>query len=248
MDAKTLDGKVALVTGSGRGMGRSIAKALAGSGAQVALSARTESELSAVQTEIESTGGQATCIPGDIGLETYSVDLVARTVARFGRLDILVNNAGIGAGGPWATTRTEDWDHVLAVNTRAPFILCREAIPHLKKQGRGYIINILSIGGVLCYENYGIYAVSKNALRALTITLSKDLRKDNIRVHAISMGAVDTPLLQSGLQSRPDIDPSKLVQPEEIADLVLFLVTWKGNGVIDEINIRRPDASYWAAL
>ena len=248
MDAKTLDGKVALVTGSGRGMGRSIAKALAGSGAQVALSARTESELSAVQTEIESTGGQATCIPGDIGWETYSVDLVARTVARFGRLDILVNNAGIGAGGPWATTRTEDWDHVLAVNTRAPFILCREAIPHLKKQGRGYIINILSIGGVLCYENYGIYAVSKNALRALTITLSKDLRKDNIRVHAISMGAVDTPLLQSGLQSRPDIDPSKLVQPEEIADLVLFLVTWKGNGVIDEINIRRPDASYWAAL
>lgn len=248
LEAKKLEGKVALVTGSGRGMGRRIAIALASCGAQVTLSARTESELNAVQAEIESNGGRAISIPGDISVESHSIDLVAKTVASFGRLDILVNNAGIGAGGPWATTRTEDWDHVLAVNTRAPFILCREAIPHLQKQGRGHIINILSIGGVLCYENYGIYAVSKNALRALTITLSKDLRKDNIRVHAINMGAVDTPLLQKGLRTRPDIDPAKLVQPEEIAELVLFLVNWKGNGVIDEINIRRPDATYWAAL
>jgi 3-oxoacyl-[acyl-carrier protein] reductase len=229
-------------------MGRSIAKALAANGALVGLSSRTESELRAVQAEIEREGGQAITIPGDIGDETHSIDLVARIVAHFGRLDILVNNAGIGAGGPWATTNTQDYDRVLAVNVRAPFIICREAIPHLKKQGRGHIINILSIGGVLCYENYGTYAVSKNALRALTITLSKDLRKDNIRVHAISMGAVDTPLLQKGLQTRPDIDPSKLVRPEEIADLVVFLVTWRGNGVIDEINIRRPDAHYWAAL
>jgi 3-oxoacyl-[acyl-carrier protein] reductase len=248
MKEKPLEGKVALVTGSGRGIGRSIALALAHCGAGVALSARTESQLKDVQDEIESSGGAAVSIPGDLGLESYTVKLVAKTVSYFGRLDILVNNAGIGAGGPWAITRTEDWDHVLTVNARAPFILCREAIPYLKKQGKGYIINILSIGGVLCYENYGIYSVSKNALRALTITLSKVLRKDNIRVHAISMGAVDTPLMRQGLETRPDIDPAKLVQPEEIAELVLFLVTWKGNGVIDEINIRRPDASYWAAL
>jgi 3-oxoacyl-[acyl-carrier protein] reductase len=229
-------------------MGRSIALALAREGAQVFLSARTVSELRAVQDEIVSVGGQAEFIPGDIAEETYAIRLVAATVARFGGLDILVNNAGIGAGGPWAGTRTEDWDHVLAVNARAPFILCREAIPQLKLRGRGHIINILSIGGVLGYENYGIYSVSKNALRALTITLSKELRKEGIGVHAISMGAVDTPMLRQGLEMRPDIDPANLIQPEEIADLVLFLVTWKGNGVIDEINIRRPDASYWAAL
>ncbi len=98
MEAKQLEGKVALVTGSGRGMGRSIALALAASGAKVALSARTESELLAVQAEIESNGGVATSIPGDIGVESNSIDLVARTVAHFGRLDILVNNAGIGGG------------------------------------------------------------------------------------------------------------------------------------------------------
>lgn len=248
METRLLEGKVALVTGAGRGMGRSIAMALARCGAQVALAARTESELQVVQAEIEIDGGRAICIPGDISEENHSIDLVKKTVAEFGRLDILVNNAGIGAGGAWATTSTEDWDHVLAVNARAPFILCREAIPHLKKMGGGHIINILSIGGVLGYENYGVYAVSKNALRAMTITLSKELRKDHIRVHAISMGAVDTPLLRPGLKLRPDIDPAKLIQPDEIADLVIFLVTWKGNGVIDEINIRRPDAPYWAAV
>jgi 3-oxoacyl-[acyl-carrier protein] reductase len=248
METKPLAGKVALVTGSGRGMGRSIAVALAREGVQVFLSARTESELRAVQGEIESNRGQADFIPGDLVKETYTIQLVAATVARFGGLDILVNNAGIGSGGPWAVTKTEDWDHILAVNARAPFILCREAIPHLKLRGRGHIINILSIGGVLGYENYGIYSVSKNALRALTITLSKELRKENIHVHAISMGAVDTPLMRRGLETRPDIDPAKMIQPEEIAELVLFLVTWKGNGVIDEINIRRPDSSYWAAL
>ncbi len=248
MESKLLEGKVALVTGSGRGMGRSIALGLARCGASVALSARTESQLESVRTEVENFGGKAACFPGDLSQENYTLNLVANAAAYFGRRDILVNNAGIGAGGPWATTRTIVWDQVLAVNARAPFILCREAIPFLKKQEKGYIINILSIGGVLCYENYGIYSVSKNALRALTITLSKDLRKDNIWVHAISMGGVDTPLMRLGLQTRPDIDPAKLVQPEEIADLVVFLVTWKGNGVIDEINIRRPDATYWAAL
>jgi 3-oxoacyl-[acyl-carrier protein] reductase len=248
MQVQTLEGKVALVTGSGRGMGRSIAVALAEHGARVVLSARTECELRNVKAEIESIGGQAIYVPSDIGVEANSIALIAQTIRTFGRLDILINNAGIGAGGSWETAHTEDWDHVMAVNVRAPFILCREAIPHMKKLSRSYIINILSIGGVLCYDHYDIYAVSKNALRALTITLSKDLRKDNIRVHAISMGAVDTPLLRSGLTTRPDIDPSQLIQPEEIAELVLFLVTWQGNGVIDEINIRRPDAPYWAAL
>ncbi len=229
-------------------MGRSIALSLARNGCRVALAARTESQLLEVRAEIENEGGVAICFPGDISIEKHAISIVRETAAQLGRLDILVNNAGMPAGGPWETTSTEDWDRVVGLNARAPFILCREVIPYLQKQGGGFIFNILSIGGVLCYENYGTYSVSKNALRALTITLSKELRKDNIRVHAISMGAVDTPMLRMGLDFRPDIDPSKLIQPEEIADIVLFLLGWKGNGVIDEVNIRRPDASYWAAF
>ena len=246
MDKKVLKGKVALVTGSGRGIGRSIALALAREGATLALAARTEGELRSVQVEIEGLDGEAGCFPTDLGEEAQTVALVRDTIARFGKLDILVNNAGVGGRGPWEQINTKRWDSVMAVNARGPFVLCREAIPYLRRQGGGYIINILSIGGVEGYKGYGVYSVSKNALRALTITLSKELRKDNIRVHAISMGAVDTPLMRKGLDRRLDIDPAKMILPEEIADLVLFLVTWKGNGVIDEIHIRRPDAPYWA--
>jgi 3-oxoacyl-[acyl-carrier protein] reductase len=246
MDEKTLYGKVAIITGAGRGMGRSIALALARKGARLALAARTEKQLLAVQAEIEDLGGEAACFPTDVGNETQALSLVRNAVAHFGKLDILVNNAGIGGKGLWEKTGSEKWDAVMAVNARGPFLLCREAIPHMKRQGGGYIINILSIGGVEGYEGYGIYSVSKNALRALTVTLSKELRRDNIRVHAISMGAVDTPLMRQGLGQRPDIDPARLIQPEEIAELVVFLVTRKGNGIIDEVRIRRPDASYWA--
>ena len=246
MDEAVLQGKIAIITGAGRGMGRSIALALARRGARLSLAARTEKQLLSVQAEIADLGGEAACFPTDMGDEGQVLSLVRNTVARFGKLDILVNNAGIGGKGPWEKTAAEKWDSVLAVNARGPFLLCREAIPHLKKQGGGYIINILSIGGVEGYEGYGVYSVSKNALRALTVTLSKELRRDNIRVHAISMGAVDTPLMHQGLSDRPDIDPARLIQPEEIAELVVFLVTWRGNGIIDEIRIRRPDAAYWA--
>jgi 3-oxoacyl-[acyl-carrier protein] reductase len=246
MDDKVLQGQVGIITGAGRGIGRSIALALARKGVRLALAARTEAQVQTVKVEIEGLGGEAACFPTDVGNEAHALALVRDTVAHFGKLDMLVNNAGIGGRGPWEQTATEKWDSVMAVNARGPYLLCREAIPHLKRQGGGYIINILSIGGVQGYEGYGIYSVSKNALRALTITLSKELRRDNIRVHALSMGAVDTPLMRQGLGGRPDIDPSRLIQPEEIAELVLFLVTWKGNGIIDEIHIRRPDASYWA--
>lgn len=245
MDSK-LTGKVAIVTGAGRGMGYSIALNLAQNGAKVALASRTTAELEALQAVIEAFNGEAASFMTDVSDEAQCIALVQSTIARFGRLDILVNNAGIGAGGPWENTKTETWEQVMAINARGPFIICREAIPHLKKEGGGHIINILSIGGVQCYENYGIYSASKNALRAFTVTLSKDLRKDNIRVHAISMGAVDTPLMRRGLSHRPELDIPKLIQPQDIADIVLFLVTWRGVGVIDEINIRRPDASYWA--
>jgi 3-oxoacyl-[acyl-carrier protein] reductase len=246
MEANSLADKVAVVTGAGRGIGRSVALGLVGRGAKVSLASRTEAELQSVQREIELLDGEAVCLPTDVGIESEAVALIAQTVDHYGGLDILVNNAGIGGRGPWETMSTEVWDHVIAVNARGPFVLSREAIPHLRRRGGGHIVNILSIGGIRCYEGYGIYSVSKNALRALTITLSKELRDDNIQVHGISMGGVDTPLFRKGLDQRPDVDVARLIQPEEIADIIVFLVTRPGNGVIDEINIRRPDAAYWA--
>jgi 3-oxoacyl-[acyl-carrier protein] reductase len=242
----SLSGKTALVTGAAQGIGRDIALGLAADGADVAICDVNLEAAQKTAADIEATGRRSLAVKANVASSGDVNAMVEQVIQAFGRLDILVNNAGIGGRGPWEQTPTEKWDSVMAVNARGPYVLCRESIPHLRRQGGGYIINILSIGGVQGYEGYGVYSVSKNALRALTITLSKELRRDNIRVHAISMGAVDTPLMRHGLGRRPDIDPARLIQPEEIAELVLFLVTWKGNGIIDEIHIRRPDASYWA--
>ncbi|MFO7902551.1 MAG: SDR family NAD(P)-dependent oxidoreductase [Planctomycetota bacterium] len=243
MRESNLEGKVAIITGAGRGIGRSIAHALAGKGVRVALAARSAEELERVREEIEAAGGRASCFPADISDEQQAVALVQNTVDRYRRLDILVNNAGTGAFGPLAETTTEQWDHLMRVNARGPFILCREAIPHLREQERSYIVNISSVVGVKGYENQSAYSASKHALMGMTKALAREVREQGIRIHAICPGGVDTRLVT---RARPDLDPSVLMQAEEIADAVLFLVTRDGNAVIDEIHLRRESSTPWA--
>ena len=242
MHDKPLEGKVAIVTGSGRGIGRSIALTLARSGARVSLAARTEAQLEAVRAEIEAFGGQAVGFPTDITREEEVVSLVRNTVERFGRLDILVNNAAVGVFEALVETTTEQWDHLFAVNARGPFLLCREAIPYLKQQEQAFIINISSVVGVKGYANQAAYSASKHALMGMTSALAKEVHEDGIRVHAVCPGGVDTRLIA---QARPDLDRSVLMQTQEIADIVLFLVTRQGNAVIDEIHVRRSASTPW---
>lgn len=243
MPPQQLTDKVALVTGAGRGIGRVIALTLAHHGARLALAARTGAEIESVRAEIEAVDGEAAAFPTDITHEPEVIALVRATIERFGRLDILVNNAGIGAFGPLAETSTEAWDRIMAVNARGPFMLCREAIRYLKQQEISFIVNINSVVGYKGYPDQAAYGASKHALLGMTKALAKEVQPDGIRVHSINPGGTDTELIG---RARPDLDRSVLMQPQEIADILLFLVTRRGNAVIDEINVHRAASTPWA--
>jgi 3-oxoacyl-[acyl-carrier protein] reductase len=240
---KPLRGRVAIVTGAGRGVGRAIALELARAGAVVSLAARTGPELVAVGDEISALGGASSAFAADVSEEAQMVALVGRTVERWGRLDVVVNNAGIGIFGPLEHYATEDWDRVMAVNARGPFIVCREAIPHLRRHPPSYIVNISSVVGIKGYANQAAYSASKHALMGMTKALARELQADGVRVHAICPGGIDTTMAGD---ARPDLDRSVLMQPQEIAETVLFLVTRRGNAVIDGIQLRRAASTPWA--
>jgi len=240
--AKQLASKVAIVTGASRGIGRAISVALAQEAATVVLAARSIQKLQETADKVTEAGGKAEIVVTELTEEESIKNLVKTTSEKFSRLDILVNNAGVTHSAKLEQTATEDWERCMQVNARAPFILCREALPLLKKSQAGYIINIASVVGVKGYPLQSAYTSSKHALRGMTISLSEELKGSNIRVHLLCPGGVDTDLVQ---KVRPDIKKVELMQPEEIAELVLYLVTHKGNAVIDELHIRRATSTPW---
>lgn len=239
---KQLAGKVAIVTGASRGIGRAIGVALAGESAAVVLAARSIPELQRTADQVAKAGGKATIVVTELTEEESIKNLVKVTGEKFGRLDILVNNAGVTHSAKLEETSTEDWERCLRVNARAPFILCREALGLLRKSQAAHIINIASVVGVKGYPLQSAYTSSKHALRGMTISLAEELKGTNIRVHLLCPGGVNTDMVDN---VRPDIRKEDLIGPDEIAELVLYLVTHKGNAVIDELHIRRATAAPW---
>ena len=240
--AGCLDGNVAIVTGGSRGIGRAIALALASEGAAVVLAARSAEKLAEAAELVRKAGGRAQPVVTELADEESIRNLVRVTQETFGRLDILTNNAGVTHSAPLEETRTEDLDRCWMINARAPFILCREALPLLRQAQAGFIVNISSVVGVKGYPLQSAYTASKHALRGMTISLAEELRDTKIRVHVICPGGVNTEMVQS---VRPDIETEDLIGPEEIAELVLYLVTRRGNAVLDELRIRRAAAAPW---
>ena len=240
--AGRLDEKVAIVTGGSRGIGRQISLVLAGEGAIVILAARSATALAEAVEQIRRAGGRAEPVVTELTDEQSIKNLVHVTREKFGRLDILVNNAGVTHSASLEETRTEDLDRCWAINARAPFILCREALPLLRQAENGFIVNISSVVGVRGYPLQSAYTASKHALRGMTISLAEELRDTNIRVHVICPGGVNTDMVQS---VRPDIRKEDLIDPDEIAEMVLYLVTRRGNAVVDELHIRRASAAPW---
>ncbi len=238
----TLEGQIAVITGASRGIGRCIAVRLAGLKAMVVLCARSEDLLNGVARQIEHSGGRSLVIPVELE-EERSIKALAATVRdRFGRLDILVNNAGITHSAVLEATATEDYDRLMHVNARAPFILCRETLDMLKNSPAGRIVNICSVVGIKGYPKQIAYTASKHALRGMSIALAEELRGTRVRVHVICPGGVDTDMVG---QVRPDINKGELIGPDEVAELVEYMVTHQGNAVVDELRIRRATAGPW---
>lgn len=237
-----LESKVAIVTGASRGIGRAISIALARERAIVVLAARSIDSLKQSADKVEKAGGRAEIVQTELKDEKSIKKLIEVVRDKFGRLDILVNNAGVTHSAKLERTSTEDWDNCMMVNARAPFILCREALPLLRKSEKSYIINVSSVVGVKGYPMQSAYTSSKHAMRGMTISLAEELKDSNVRVHLLCPGGVDTDMVGD---VRPDIPKKELIKPEEIAELVLYLVSHKGNAVIDELHIRRAASSPW---
>ncbi|HOJ59821.1 MAG TPA: SDR family oxidoreductase [bacterium] len=233
---------IALVTGASRGIGQAIAVRLAREGIQMIITARDAEALQQTVTRIEKDGGTAVAIPCDLAVPAQAQSLAQAAVACFGGLDILVNNAGTGLNKPVEESSEEDWDRLFAINAKAPFLLCRECLPALKLSKRPTIINIGSVVGIKGYYRQALYTASKHALMGFTKVLAEEAQAFGIRVHAINPGGVNTSLIT---QMRPDLDPAQLIQPEEIAEIVWFLLTHRGNGILDDIHVRRASGSPW---
>jgi 3-oxoacyl-[acyl-carrier protein] reductase len=239
---KPLDRQVALITGASRGIGRATALALAAQGAHIVAAARNQELLNTLVEDIKNTGGKASAIAFDLADESSINALVDQVGSEFGRLDILVNNAGLTHSALMEETTTSDFDHIMAVNSRGPYILTRQCLPLLKQAPQATIVNISSVVGVKGYPKQSAYTASKHTLRGWSIALAEELCGSNIRVHVICPGGVNTDMVSN---VRPDIAKDELISPEEVAELVTYCATHKGNAVIDEFRIRRNTGNPW---
>ena len=241
--APNLSEQTAVVTGASRGIGKAIASALGACGAHVVLAARSLSDLEALAKDIRDAGGTATAVKTDVASEDSLKSLfqVVDSIAD-GRLDILVNNAGAGLYGEIIDSSPDDLDLLHTVNVRGPFIACQQAMKRMVPAKSGTIINISSVVGLKGYPNQGAYTASKHALLGLTKTLSVEAQPHGIRVNAICPGGVDTELVT---KARPDLDRSILMQPDDVARTVLFLLAMPARAAVDSIYIRRAVSSPW---
>lgn len=222
-----LKDKVAIVTGGGRGIGRAIAIAYAAEGARVVIAARNTTQLDEVVAEIETNDGEVLAVPTDVQSRSEVENLIQKTVDHFGRIDILVNNAGINPRGPFLASTDEEWELGWRINVMGVVYCCRAALPVMKQQASGNIINVGSGMGQVGRSNLSVYCASKAALHGLTQSIAEEVWEDGIIANVLIPGPVKTELSKPAWENsgtfRGESDPWK--QPEQVVASALFLAT-----------------------
>lgn len=224
-----LQGKVALVTGGGRGIGRETCLLLASYGADVAVCARSKEECDeVVQTIKANYGTNAITVLCDVSNLDEVKKCVELVNQQLGKVDILINNAGVMSLKPFVDTSFEEWQWVQDINVNGPFYLCKEVIPGMIKRKEGVIINIASIWGTKGGPNRSAYITSKHAIIGFTKALGEEMKQYGIRVNAVSPGPVDTKMMHD---IAPNYDKSLWLQPIDIANVIVDLVLPKSVAV-----------------
>jgi 3-oxoacyl-[acyl-carrier protein] reductase len=215
----------ALVTGSGRGIGKEIAVLLAAKGLNVIVCSRTQTEIDNVLREIKSLkGGKAMGKRCDVSIASDVNNLVEEVLKKYGRIDVLINNAGISYVKKLIDITEKEWDQTLDINLKGPFLLCKASVPHMMKNNLGVIINVSSGAGKVGFEDISAYCASKFGLMGLTESLTWEVANYNIRVMTICPGEVATKMQENVDSSYYQSNKDNMIQPKTVAEKIVEMV------------------------
>jgi NAD(P)-dependent dehydrogenase (short-subunit alcohol dehydrogenase family) len=237
--AGPLADRVALVTGGGGGLGEALCRALAAAGARVIVG---DVRIDAAERVAKAVGAGAQPLRLDVADPAASARAVDEVVAAHGGLDVLVNNAGVDRTAPFEALEVDDWDRILGVNLRGPFLMARAAFPIMRARGRGHIVNIVSTAAKRAWANAAAYHASKWGLLGLSHALHVEARPHGVKVTAVIAGGMRTPFL---LDRFPDLDPGLLQDPGHVAATVAFVLAQPDETVVPEITVLPMRETSW---
>ena len=241
-EASDLRGAVVLVTGGGRGLGEAICRTLASAGATIVAGDVRDELASDVASALTEDGRSAEAIHLDVTDTDGAEDAVASVVKRHGRIDVLVNNAGTDVTAPFEEITSAEWDRIIAVNLSGPAVMSRAVFPHMRRDGGGHIVSIVSTAAKRAWANASAYHASKWGLLGLSHALHVEGRPFGIKVTAVVAGGMRTPFL---LDRFPDLDPSTLQDPANVAATVRFVLTQPAQTVIPEVMVIPMTETSW---